>query len=125
MMRGSAEKMYNRVGLYGEIEQANPHKLISMLYEGALKRIVMAKKELALKNVAEKGVLLGQAMMIVANLKSSLNMEQGGDISIHLTDLYDYIETLLLKANFNNDAEMLDEVMNLLLEIKGAWDQIA
>jgi len=123
-MVGSAAQMYKTVGLYGEIENASPHKLISMLFDGALKRIATSKKELAVKHFSEKGMLLGQAITIVASLKACLNMEQGGEISANLEALYDYIERRLLTASLENDPLILDEVMGLLLEVKGAWDQI-
>jgi len=95
-----------------------------MLFDGALKRIAIAKKELAVKHYSEKGVLLGQAITIVASLKSCLNMEQGGEVSENLEALYGYIERRLLSASLENDPLILDEVMGLLLEVKGAWDQI-
>jgi len=123
-MIGSAAQMYKTVGLYGEIENASPHKLISMLFDGALQRIAIAKKELSVKHFSEKGVLLGQAITIVASLKSCLDMEQGGELSENLEALYDYIERRLLSASLQNDPLILDEVMGLLLEVKGAWDQI-
>ncbi|MDQ7075441.1 MAG: flagellar export chaperone FliS [Gammaproteobacteria bacterium] len=124
-MLGSAAQMYKSVGLYGEIEEASPHKLISMLFDGVLQRIATAKKELEVKHFAEKGLLLGQAITIVASLKSYLDMDKGGELSQHLEALYDYIERRLLSASLANDVAILDEVTGLLLEIKGAWDQIA
>ena len=38
--------------------------------------------------------------------------------------LYDYMKELLTKASVSLDVSQIDEVINLILPIKQAWDQI-
>ncbi|MFU8790164.1 MAG: flagellar export chaperone FliS [Methylobacter sp.] len=112
-----------RSGVFAEIEEANPHRLIQMLYEGGLQRIAVAKGALMRHETAEKGENIGRAIAIIGGLRSSLDLGQG-EIALNLDDLYDYMERRLLEANLKNDIAILDEVASLLREIKAAWDVI-
>ena len=47
-----------------------------------------------------------------------------GELAERLAALYDYMARRLLHANLNNDSAALDEVLNLLSEIHGAWVSI-
>ena len=58
-------------------------------------------------------------------MKASLDKDKGGEIAQNLEDLYIYMERRLIEANRANDASLLDEVSDLLRQIKEAWDAIA
>ncbi len=62
--------------------------------------------------------------IILNGLRASLNLEEGGNLAQNLYALYDYMARRLLHANLNNDSAALDEVLNLLSEIHGAWVSI-
>jgi flagellar protein FliS len=76
------------------------------------------------KNYEGKAKLLGRVMEIIATLQSSLDHQNGGDISANLDRLYYYMSRRLLEASSANDNSMIDEVMTLLLEVKSGWDGI-
>ena len=61
-------------------------------------------------------------MSIVNGLRTSLDMDAGGSIAANLDDLYTYMTRRMIDASVDNDAEALAEVIDLMLEIKGAWD---
>jgi len=46
---------YKKVSLETSIQDADPHKLIAMLFEGALAAIAKAKNEILQKDTAAKG----------------------------------------------------------------------
>lgn len=120
----NAVQEYQKAHSQGKIEDANPHKLIQLLMEGALSRIAQAKGAMAHGKMGDKSVLIGKAISIVGGLQGSLDMEAKGDISSNLDSLYDYMVRRLLEANQKNDAAILDEISGLILEIKSAWDAI-
>ncbi len=120
----SALSTYSDYGYNSEIEYADPHRLIQMLFEGALKRIAFAKGAMQRKETVEKGKFIGQAIEIVGGLRASLDMEKGGDVAANLEALYEYIGRQLLQANLKNSVEILDEVTALLMDVKTAWDAI-
>ncbi|HTF95826.1 MAG TPA: flagellar export chaperone FliS [Cellvibrio sp.] len=121
----SAVQSYANVKVHSGVESASPHRLIQMLFEGALERIAQAKGAMAQNQVARKGELIGKAAAIVGGLQGSLNDKEGGKLAANLDNLYDYIIRRLTQANFENNPEYLDECGRLLGEIKTAWDAIA
>jgi len=119
-----AVKQYKNLGLQGEIEAASPHRLIQMLMDGLLAKIVAARYCIGSNNIAGKGENISMAISIVGGLRASLDMDKGGDIAGNLDNLYDYMERRLLEANLRSDVMILDEIMGLVNEIKSAWDAI-
>ncbi len=116
---------YAKVGIETGVAAASPHKLIVMLYDGALVSISNAMMHMKSGNIAEKGLAVSKAILIIdSGLRASLNKETGGDIAVNLDSLYEYMTDRLLQGNMHNQAELLDEVYKLLLELKGAWDAI-
>jgi flagellar protein FliS len=105
---------------------ANPHKLILMLFDGALLAVATATHALEEKKIATKGESVSKAIDIVANgLKASLDFDSGGDLAARLAALYDYICERLLYANLRNDKAAMEECTRLLMELRSAWQEIA
>jgi flagellar protein FliS len=115
---------YQQVGVYSGAAYADPHQLITMLLEGALERIALAKGAVLQGDVAEKGRLIGNTLTIVGGLAGCLDIPAGGVLAQNLADLYDYISRRLLVANLDSDPEVLDEIAGLLREIRSAWLEI-
>jgi flagellar protein FliS len=124
-MNTSAINTYAKVGMESAALGADPHKLILMLYQGALLAISSARNQMSRKEIAAKGKSISHAILIIdTGLKSSLDKNVGGELAQNLSTLYDYMCQRLLIANLKNDTAALDEVSNLLTELKGAWEAI-
>jgi flagellar secretion chaperone FliS len=117
-------KHYRELGIESEINNATPHRLIQLLFDGALSRLVMAQAAIERGDVAAKGALIGKAISIVGGLRDSLDMDAGGKIAENLDNLYEYMNLRLLDASINNQADKINEVIQLLKTIKSAWDEI-
>lgn len=116
---------YAKVGMETSVISASPHKLIVMLYDGALVAIKSAAVHMAAGRIAEKGVAITKALDIVNNgLRASLDKKAGGDIAANLDALYVYMTERLLTASLQNSTALLDEVQTLLLDLRDAWTQI-
>jgi flagellar secretion chaperone FliS len=116
---------YAKVGLETGVSSASPHKLIVMLYDGALAAIMTAITQMKAGNIQEKGKAISKAIRIIDDgLRASLDKEAGGEIARNLDALYDYMSRRLLEANINNSPEMLDEVRALLADLRDTWNQI-
>ncbi|MFZ5467781.1 MAG: flagellar export chaperone FliS [Pseudomonadota bacterium] len=115
---------YASVGIQTRVEDASPHRLIQMLFEAFIERVIVAKHALDRNDTALKGTSLTKAIAIIGGLKEALDSEQGGELAGNLRDLYTYVELQLIKANASNDEAIMDECIRLIREIKSAWDQI-
>jgi len=115
---------YASTQTFSGVAYADPHSLITQMFDGALKRIAQAKGAIERKDIPEKGNHIGHAVAIIGGLEGCLDHEKGGELSKNLSDLYEYMNLRLAEANINNDLEKLNEVTKLILEIKGAWVQI-
>jgi len=120
-----AAQHYSSLKTQTNIVDASPHRLIQMLFEGALERIAQAKGAMKQNQIARKCELIGKAINIVGGLQGSLDDKEGGKLAANLDSLYDYIVRRLIKANIDNDPDILDECGRLLGELKTGWDAIA
>jgi len=123
---GGVVKGYAQAGLEAVVEEATPHRLIQMMMEGALGKIAAAKGFMERGSIAEKGAHISWAVSIIDGLRVSLDKsEPGAEIAQNLEDLYVYMIRRLTEANLENKTAYLDEVAELLGQIKSAWDAIA
>lgn len=123
--RSAALRQYQNVGVQSEVFEASPHRLIQMLLEGGLSRIAQAKGAMQNQKYQAKGQLIGKTLNIIAGLRDALNLDAGGELAQRLEALYVYMSKRLAEANRTNDERILDEVAQLLRNIKEGWDGIA
>lgn len=124
-MFGSAKSganAYSNVGVETGVAAASPHKLIVMLFEGAMVAIVSATQHMQSGDIAAKGAAISKAISIIDNgLRASLDKQVGGEIALNLDALYEYMSNRLLIANLQNEPAILDEVYQLLKGLKDSW----
>ncbi len=120
----TAAASYNQVKTHSAVEDASPHKLIDMLFDGLLERITQAKGAMQHNNVELKGSRINSAINIVNGLRENLNHEQGGEISANLDGLYVFVQNTLAEAHRENNMDKLDTAYTLIDDIASAWKQI-
>lgn len=122
----SPSQSYAKIGVETGVSAANPHKLILMLFDGALLSLGTASHAMQQNLIAEKGQAISKAIDIIINgLKVSLSSDDNSGLSEKLAALYDYMADRLLSANLKNDKKIIEEVSGLLRELRGAWEEIA
>lgn len=113
---------YKQNSIGGSAE--NPHQLVAAIFKQLLGNIAAAKGAILQKNIEQRNTLINKASSLIAVLEDSLDFDNGGDLSDNLASLYEYCSILLFKANIESSEAKLDEVLQILLPIKLAWDQI-
>lgn len=119
----AAIQQYKQINNQASVEDANAHKLIAMLINGAIDKVSMAKGFMQRDEVSKKGESISLAITIIDGLQSSLDLSQG-EIAENLFRLYQYMMEVLLQANLKDNIQQLDEVLGLLQSIKEGWDGI-
>ena len=116
---------YKNVGLETSVMNADSHKLVAMLYQGALLAISEAKYQMQNHHIEAKGLAISKAISIIGEgLQASLDLKAGGGIAQNLFGLYGYMIKRLTEANMSNDTAVLDEITRLLAETQDAWNAI-
>jgi flagellar protein FliS len=121
----AASRQYRQINVRHEIETASPHRLIQLMMERVITKIGIARGHMQRKDVNEKGIHIGDAISIINGLQASLNHKPNSRLAGNFDALYDYMTRRLLEANITNSPEILNEVVDLMREMKEAWDAIA
>jgi flagellar protein FliS len=118
-MRTTAYESY----LENEVLTADPLKLVQLLYRGALETIGNARRYLASGDIQSRSKAIGKALNILNELIQSLDHDNGGELSLSLLRLYDYVQRLLIDANARQHDAPLAEAERLLSTLFEAWQQ--
>lgn len=105
-------------------ETASPHRLITMLYDGAIRFANQAIKQIENQNVAETNQAIQRFQDIIYELMSCLNFNEGKEIATNLQALYTYVIELSIRSNLEKTTEPLHEAVTIISEIKSSWEQI-
>ncbi|MCT4592708.1 MAG: flagellar export chaperone FliS [Anaeromicrobium sp.] len=103
------------------IIQASREGLTLMLFNGIIKFISQAKIHVDNKSIENAHNAIIRADDIIIELNSTLDMQY--DISKNLRSLYFYMSKRLADANMRKDKEILDEVLELVTELRDTWKE--
>ncbi|HBT47686.1 MAG TPA: flagellar export chaperone FliS [Peptococcaceae bacterium] len=97
-------------------------KLVLVMYDGSLRFCQQALAALKERDYAKANENLIRAQEIVTELMAGLNFE-AGEVARGLYRLYDFIHWYLIQANVNKKAEMVEEVIAFLRELRDTWEE--
>ncbi|GAA5316129.1 MAG: flagellar export chaperone FliS [Candidatus Pelagadaptatus aseana] len=123
MYRQNAMQQYRHAQASAAID-SSPYKVISMLMQGALDRMVSAKGCIANNDIAGRNHFIGKAADIIDCLKNSLEHKHDEEMTNNLDNLYDYMARRLFHANLKNCPDTIDEVYGLLDTIYDGWKEL-
>ncbi len=117
----NAIAQYQQLNVSSVVDSATPHELIEMLFEGAAARLTKALGCIEHGDIEGRSASINATISILHGLQASLDHDRGGDLAGNLDELYGYMGRRLLRANADNDAAVLREVMDLLGTLREAW----
>jgi len=115
---------YRQANVDAGAAYADPHMLVSMLFNGLQEKLSVAKGAIGRNDNGEKGEALGKAINIIGYLQGCLDLEKGGEVAANLDALYDYMAMRLLQASASNDASIVDEIQGIEGKIQDSWEAI-
>lgn len=104
---------------------ATPAQRVVMLYDSARRFLRQAADAIRAREVERAHNKLRRAEEIVAHLDGVLDYEQGADLAEHLHAIYHFCLTHLNHARMGLEADMLEEVSEILGELRESWVEIA
>jgi flagellar protein FliS len=76
------------------------------------------------KDTSGKGLFIGKALDIIAELNASLNFQEGKELAANLFHLYNFMTVHLTRANLNWDLQAVEEVKTILTQLRDAWLEV-
>lgn len=126
MYSASGTQAYAKVGVESAVMSASNDQLITLLFDGALSALVRARLFMQDGNTIKKGESLSKAINIIDNgLKLGLDDTSEDELTQNLLGLYRYMVHRLVRANIDNDAQVIEEVEALLRNIADAWKEVS
>jgi flagellar protein FliS len=119
--------MINNPYLENMVANANPVRLVIMLYEKAINCLENA---LELRDTEDFDMQrskyddMGRALEIISVLDATLDMEKGGEIAKNLREIYRSLMDELTYQMLKEDRERLERVIKILKDLKSAWEEV-
>lgn len=107
-----------------QVDTASPARLVVMLYDGAIRFLRQGQAAMQQGDREKQNHYLVRAQRIIAELASSLNMEEGGEIAVNLMALYQFMHEQLVLANLQDDVDRVQKVRQMLESLREAWTQV-
>jgi flagellar protein FliS len=121
MKHSNPWKSYRQVAT----QTAPPGQLVLMLYDGAIRFLERALVGFTKDDPAEFNQTINnnilRAQDIVSELNSSLNVEAGGELAIHLRRIYQYVDYHLTQSNLRKEDTGIHEAIQRLTVLRDAW----
>lgn len=114
----------NGISSYGRVANAesDPIQQIVLLYDGAIKFLLMASASIQANDIAAKAEQTDRALQIINYLQSVLDFERGGEVSVWLNTLYTSVTMIIINASAKLDASEMLRAAELLAPVRDAWD---
>ena len=106
------------------VKTANPLQLVVILYDAAIHALQQAQEHIERRDIAGRARSLNRSLAIISELQACLNFKEGGEIADSLDRLYNYVKQRIFRANVEQRAEPLSEVVTLLENLRSAWNEL-
>jgi flagellar protein FliS len=107
-----------------DLASASPGRLVVMLFDQIVLSLRRARIALDTGQIELRATQIVRASDMLAELRISLDHEQGGAIATNLDALYGYMLGELFDANRRQDPVPLDRVLVMVTEIRDAFAQV-
>jgi len=108
----------------GAVLAASREQLVVMLYDGARRFLRQGAIAMRAGEIERAHNALRRAELIIGHLDSALDFDQG-DLPEHLHSIYAFCLIHLNRARISQDVAKVEEVSEMLGDLREAWVQLA
>ena len=102
-----------------QIMTASPEQLTLMLYDGAIRFLRASITAIEAKDMEKAHDMNMRTQEIVREFRQTLNMDI--ELSENWDKLYEFMEYRLMEGNVKKDKAMLQDVLDLLRDMRDTW----
>ena len=106
------------------VRGASPVRLVISLYEQAIDDLRRAVISLEKGDIENRTREINHALLVIAQLQGSLDMERGGDVAKNLARFYNLVRSGLTEAQFKQSSTLLQQQISQLVEVHEAWIEV-
>jgi flagellar protein FliS len=107
-----------------DIQSIAAEKLLVLLYEKMADDLLEARRAIPAGDRVRMADRITHSQQIIAELRSALDHSVGGEISLNLESLYDYLFLEHLEVLVDQDPRHIDNCLAVLTPLLAAWRQI-
>lgn len=108
--------------LRNAVMTASPAELTLMLYEGAIKFCNIALVGIEKQDMEKANVNLKKAQAIITELRATLDPKY--PVWEDFERVYDYIYRRLIEGNLKKDAEIVEDALKYIREMRDTWKEV-
>ena len=106
------------------VETVSPLRQVILLYDKAIVTLKDVKNDIDKGDIKSKIAHIAKVSDIIRALDSALDFEKGKEIAKNLHSLYDFIDRSLFTVNAKNDKQLVDDLIEILQNLKEGWEGI-
>ncbi len=104
------------------IQTASPADLTLMLYDGAIKFCNIALGAIENNDISKANTNIVKAEKIIVEFRATLDFKY--PVAKDFDLVYDYIYRRLVEANIKKDAEILEDALKYIREMRDTWKEV-
>ena len=106
------------------VRGASPLRLVICLYEQAIDDLRRAGLALEKGDIEERTRKINHALLVIAQLQRSLDMERGGRVAKNLEWFYNLVRAGLFEAQVRQSPSILERQISQLALVREAWQEV-
>jgi flagellar secretion chaperone FliS len=107
-----------------EITGDNPVHLVVLLYDQLLRDLRHALDAFEQRDIPRRCRELDHALVVIAQLQGSLNLQDGGDVAQILDRFYGLLRDDLLRASIGDSPALIEKRWRNILSVREAWLEV-
>jgi flagellar secretion chaperone FliS len=105
------------------VQSATPVQLVCMLYDTLVRDLKRALDAIDSKNIETRAAEVKHALLVLDQLESWLDFNNGGDTAASLSRFYAVARSRIVEGHAKVDPALFQEQIRLFLEVRSAWEQ--
>jgi flagellar protein FliS len=105
------------------VEGASPIGLVIALYDTLSGNLRRAANAIRTNSIEKRCAELNHATLVLGQLEDWIDKVNGGDLAQNLSQFYAHLRAKLFEASIKKSAPILEAQIDLILQIRGAWQQ--
>lgn len=106
------------------VRNANAIELVIILYDILARDLHSAIEAMKAGNIELRSSKLKHGFLALQQLKGTLNLDEGGELEANMSRFYSMLRRQMMKAQAQQDAAVLNELIQLLFSVREAWAEL-